>query len=82
MSAVQHGLLLLNIRSVTLVQLDSLWSNYKIRAQKMDTLGKDLNISAHFCIILSCFQVQVDEVVICEFIPCSRKREMNNKAEG
>lgn len=47
----------------------------------MDTLGKDLNISAHFRIILSCFQVQVDEVVICEFIPCSRKREMNNKAE-
>lgn len=40
----------------------------------MDALGKDLNVPAHFRIILSCFQVQVNEVVICEFIPCSRKR--------
>lgn len=38
----------------------------------MDALGKDLNVPAHVRIILSCFQVQVDEVVICEFIPCSR----------
>lgn len=40
----------------------------------MGALRKDLNVPAHLHIIPSCFQVQVNEVVICEFIPSSRKR--------